>query len=154
MSVCDIRGVHSCVGAMPSVWSLFVLHVFKNLFGWWHKLLGVGGAGLKILCERLNRFYFLGDLMIFVPLSKGVWHWVTIILQCSSLKRVCSIIKCSVCLNVKFIVMTLLKKDTSLESSYFMWCDKLVMSGSEAKRGPISRKLNGSILVLNLLIMV
>jgi len=82
----------------------------------------VGGAGLKILCERLNRFYFLGDLMIFVPLSKGVWHWVTIILQCSSLKRVCSIIKCSVCLNVKFIVMTLLKKDTSLESSYFMWC--------------------------------
>ena len=30
------------------------------------------GAGLKILRERLNRFYFLGALITFVPLSKGV----------------------------------------------------------------------------------
>ena len=32
----------------------------------------VDRAGLKILRERLNRFYFLGDLMIFVWLSSGV----------------------------------------------------------------------------------
>jgi len=146
--------VHSYVGSMLSVFSLFPFHVFRNLFVWWHKLLVVDGADLKILRERLNRFYFLGDLMIFVPLSKGVWHWVTVILQCLSLRHVCSIIKCSVYLNIKYIVMTLLKKDTSVESSYFMWCDKLVMSGSEAKRGPSSRKLNGNIPVLNLLIIV
>lgn len=151
VSVCNIRGVHSCVVSMPWVirFSLFALHIFKNSFGWWHKLHAVAGAGWKILRERLNRFYFLGALMIFDLLSKGVWHWVTIILQCSSLKHMCSIIKCAVYLKIKYIVVTLLKKDTSLESSYFMWCDKPVMSGSEAKGGPSSRKLNGNILVLN-----
>lgn len=76
----------------------------------------VDGAGLKILRERLNRFYFLGTLMIFDRLSKGV----DTELQCSSLKHVCSIIKCAVYLKIKYIVMALLKKDTSLESSYFM----------------------------------
>jgi len=77
--VYDIRDVHSCVGSMPSVimFSLFSLHIFKNSFSWWHKLLVVDRAGLKILRERLNRFYFLGDLMIFVWLSSGVWNWVT-----------------------------------------------------------------------------
>lgn len=61
----------------------------------------------------------------------------------------CSIVKCAVYVNIKYIVMTALKKDTSLDFSYFMLCDKTVMSGSEAKRGPSSRKLNGNILGLN-----